>query len=282
MRIADQRAVGLQLGQRDVDAALGLAVGLANDDVLRHVHQTTGQVTRVGGTKSGVRQTLSGAVGVDEVLQHRQALTERGLDRTRDELTLRVGHQTLHAGQRARLGEVTRGTGVDDRDDRVVLRVVRPQRLTDLFGRLLPDLHQLAVALVVVERAALVLLLDPVGLALVAVEDLLLLRRHDHVGHRHGDTRTGGPVEAGVLELVHGLRDHDHRVALGQIVDDPRLHLLVHLLVDERIPEREQLVEHHPAQRGLCGPGVARLPTLVAEQLGLDARRADAAGSAAP
>ncbi len=43
--------------------------------------------------------------------------------------------------------------------------VVRLQRLTDLFGGLLPDLHQLAVALVVVELAALVLLLDRVGLA---------------------------------------------------------------------------------------------------------------------
>ena len=94
---------------------------LAHDDVLADVHQTTGQVTRVGGTQSGVRQTLSSAVGVDEVLQHGQALTERGLDRTRDELTLRVGHQTLHACQRAGLGEVTRRTRVDDRDDRVVL-----------------------------------------------------------------------------------------------------------------------------------------------------------------
>ena len=211
----------------------------AHDDVLAHVHQTTGQVTRVGGTKSGVRQTLSGAVGIDEVLQHREALTEGGLDRTRDELTLRVGHQTLHAGQRSRLREVTRSARVHDRDDRVVRRVVRTQRLTDLFGGVLPDLHQLAVALLMVESTTLILLFDPVGFGLVALEDLLLLRRHDDVGHRHGDTRTRGPVEAGVLELVDGLRHHDHRVALGQIVDDPRLHLLVHLLIDERVPQRE-------------------------------------------
>ena len=72
------------------------------------------------------------------------------------------------------LGEVTRRARLDDRDDRVVLRVVLPQRLTDLFGRLLPDLDQLAVALVVVQSTALVLLFDPVGFLLVAVEDLLL------------------------------------------------------------------------------------------------------------
>ena len=76
------------------DAALGAAVLLADDDVLRHVHQTTGQVTRVGGTQRGVGETLAGTVGGDEVLQHRQALAERGLDRARDDLTLRVGHQT--------------------------------------------------------------------------------------------------------------------------------------------------------------------------------------------
>ena len=267
--IAHQSAVVGPLGQRDVDAALGLAVGLADDDVLRHVDQTTGQVTRVGRTQRGVRQTLTGAVGVDEVLQHRQALTERGLDRARDELTLRVGHQTLHAGQGPRLGEVTRGARIHDRDDRVVLRVVGAQRLTDLFGGVLPDLDQGLVALVVVERAALVLLLDAVGLGLVPVQDLLLLRRHQHVGHRDRHTGASRPEEAGVLELVDGLRDDDHRKALSQIVDDPGLHLLVHLLVDERVRRRQQLVEQHPAQRGVRGPGIARVPA-VGEQLGLD------------
>src|SRR5690606_7492004 len=158
--IADQRAVRLPLGERDVDAALGLAVVLAHDDVLRHVHQTTSQVTRVGGPQRGVRQTLTGAVGVDEVDQHGQALTERGLDRPRDELTLRVGHQALHAGQGPGLGEVTRGAGLHDHDDRVVLGVEVPQHLPHLFGGVLPDLDQGLVAFLVVYRTALVLLLD--------------------------------------------------------------------------------------------------------------------------
>ena len=59
VRIADERAIGLHLGQRDGDAALGPAVVLADDDVLGHVHQATGQVTRVGGTQRGVGQTLT-------------------------------------------------------------------------------------------------------------------------------------------------------------------------------------------------------------------------------
>src|SRR6516225_7921852 len=176
VRVADQRAIGLALGQLHDDAALGLAVVLADDHVLRHVHQTTGQIPGVGGTQSRVRQALSRTVGVDEVLQHRQALAERRLDRARDEFTLRVGHQTLHAGQRPGLGEVTRGTRVDDRDDGVVAGVVLPQRLTHLIGGFLPDLHQRLVALVVVQSATLELLFDLVGPLLVLVEDLLLPR----------------------------------------------------------------------------------------------------------
>ncbi|SGJ23670.1 Uncharacterised protein [Mycobacterium tuberculosis] len=265
VRVADQRAVGCTLGQLDDDAALGLAVVLAHDHVLGHVHQTSGQVAGVGGAQRGVRQALSSAVGVDEVLQHGQALTEGGLDRTRDELTLRVGHQALHTGQRSSLGEVAGGAGVDDGDDRVVVGVVLPQRLTDLVGGFLPNLHQRLVALVVVQSATLELLFDLVRALLVVVEDLLLARRHQHVGHRHRHAAAGGPVEAGVLELVDGLGDHDHRVTLGQVVDDGGLHLLVHLLVDERITQRQQLVEHHPAQRGLGHPRIARLPAAVAE-----------------
>ncbi len=72
------------------------------------VHQTPGQVTRVGGTQGGVGQTLAGTVGGDEVLQHRQALAEGGLDRPRDDLTLGVGHQAAHAGDLAELHACSR------------------------------------------------------------------------------------------------------------------------------------------------------------------------------
>ena len=74
--VLDQGAGGVLLRDRQVEAAVGAAVVLADDDVLRDVHQTTGQVTRVGGTQRGVGQTLAGTVRGDEVLEHRQALAE--------------------------------------------------------------------------------------------------------------------------------------------------------------------------------------------------------------
>ena len=58
------------------DAPRGTAIFLGDDRVLRHVHQTTGQVTRVGGLQRGVGQTLTGAVGGVEVFEDGQAFLE--------------------------------------------------------------------------------------------------------------------------------------------------------------------------------------------------------------
>src|SRR5215218_2886156 len=70
------------------DAPLGAAVALADDHVLGDVDQPPGQVARVGRAQGGVGQALAGAVGRDEVLEHRQALAEVGLDGPRDDVAL--------------------------------------------------------------------------------------------------------------------------------------------------------------------------------------------------
>ncbi len=65
----------------DVDAVHGAAVVFADDHVLRHVDQTARQVAGVGGLERRIGQTLAGAVGRDEVLQHGQPFAEVGRDR---------------------------------------------------------------------------------------------------------------------------------------------------------------------------------------------------------
>src|SRR5262249_11007624 len=153
------------------------AVLLADDDVLRDVDQTPGQVTRVGRPQRRVGQTLAGAVRRDEVLQHGQALAVARLDRTRDDLALRVGHQAPDRGDLAELQEVTAGDRVDHLPQRVFAGQGPLHLLGDLVGRLGPDLDQLAPALFGRHETALVLLVDPLGLLLVALEDLALAGR---------------------------------------------------------------------------------------------------------
>src|SRR5690606_17055564 len=105
LRLA-QRAVLEAVGDPQLQAAVGAAVLLADDDVLGDVDQTTGEVTRVGGPQGGVRQTLTGTVRGAEVLQHGQALSVRRLDRTRYRLVLRVRHQSTHTGDLTHLHHV--------------------------------------------------------------------------------------------------------------------------------------------------------------------------------
>ena len=130
-----------------LDELLGAAVGLADDHVLRDVDQTPRQVSGVGGTQGGVGEALAGAVGRDEVLEHRQAFHEVGLDRALDDLALRVGHQATHARQLADLLERATGTRVGHHEDGVQLVEVLLHRLGDLVGRLVPLLDDSLVAL---------------------------------------------------------------------------------------------------------------------------------------
>jgi hypothetical protein len=91
---------------------------------------------------------------------------------------------------------------VDHHPDRVGLREVLLHRLGDLGGGLGPDLDELLTALVVGDDTAGVLLLDLLGVALVALEDVGLAGRRDDVLDRDRDAGAGRPAEAGLLERV--------------------------------------------------------------------------------
>src|SRR5690606_26525558 len=150
----------VRLGDRHREAECRAAVVLADDDVLGHVDQTTGEVPGVGGPQRGVRQTLTGAVRRGEVLEDGQALAVVRLDRPRDDLALRVGDQTTHTGDLAHLVPVTTGTGGHHPEDVVVRREVLPHDLVDLVGRLGPDVDELGAALLLTAATEVVLALD--------------------------------------------------------------------------------------------------------------------------
>ena len=149
----------------DPHAAGGAAVVLADDELLGHVDQSAGQVPGVGRPQGGVGQALAGSVGGDEVLQHRQAFSERGEDRSGDHLASRVGHQALHAGDLAHLLRVTSGAGVDHHVERVEGDGVEGvlHGLPDLGVGRGPDLDLLLAPLVVGDDAPLELGSRPSG-----------------------------------------------------------------------------------------------------------------------
>ena len=167
----------------DPDAVGRAAILLANDHVLRHIHQLAGHVTRVGGLERGVGQTLAGAVGRDEVLEHREALAEVGENRLLDDVAGRFGHEAAHAGKLADLLPVAARAGIDHERDRVVflLALVVLERLQhdvgDLVGAVRPDVDDLVVAFARGDDAFAILLLDFLDLLLGVVDFLILFLR---------------------------------------------------------------------------------------------------------
>ncbi|MBQ9892476.1 MAG: hypothetical protein IJM35_04905, partial [Bacteroidales bacterium] len=62
------------------------AVFFGDDHIVGDVHQTAGQVTGISRLEGGIRQTLTGTVRRDEVLEHRHSFLQVGNDRVLDDL----------------------------------------------------------------------------------------------------------------------------------------------------------------------------------------------------
>ena len=266
------------LGQRDdhlagvdhglhVDAAVGAAVLLGDDAVLRHVDQAARQIAGVGRLQRRVGETLARAVRRVEVLEHRQALLEVGDDRRLDDLARRLGHEAAHAGELAHLLLRAARSGVRHHVDRVDLlgaagRLVDLHRgdavhhlLGDLVGALRPGVDHLVVLLELGDEAVVVLLLVLAHELVGLLDELGLRVRDHHVVLAERDAGLEGVVEA----QPHDAVAEDHRLLLTAVavdgIDQAGDGLLGQQLVDERELDarllRQQLAEQQPARRGV-------------------------------
>ena len=86
------------------------------------VDEAAGQVTGVRGLERGIGEALASAVGRDEVLENREALTEVRRDRRLDDLAGRLGHQAAHTGELTHLLLRAAGARVGHDEDRVERR----------------------------------------------------------------------------------------------------------------------------------------------------------------
>ena len=91
---------------------IGTAIVLGDDQILRHIDQTTRQVTGVRGFQRGIGQTFTRTVRRDEVLQYVQTFAEVRGDRRLDDRAIGLGHQTAHTGELTNLRGRAPGTRV--------------------------------------------------------------------------------------------------------------------------------------------------------------------------
>ena len=210
-----------------VDDALGDALGGAavvqrDDDVLGDVGQLTGEVPGVGRLEGRVGQALAGAVGAGEVLEHREALAEVGLDGRLDDLAGGLGHQASHAAELAHLLDAAAGTGVGHQEDRVHVGVAAVVALEavhhrggDLLACVRPGVEHRVVAFHLGDDAALEELVELQDGLLGVADDPALGVGRDQVVGAEGEPAEGAPFEA---ELVHIVQQLDGLAAAEDLV----------------------------------------------------------------
>ena len=156
-------------------------------------------------------------MGRDEILQNVQAFTEIRRDRGLDDRAVRLGHQAAHASELSDLSGGTACTRVSHHVDRVerllvdflavaidglLLGQLRHHDLADFVAGLAPDVDHLVVALARSHQARDILLLDFLDLFLGALDQALLLRRHQHVVDRDRNAGARRQPETGLQQLV--------------------------------------------------------------------------------
>src|ERR1019366_2379448 len=197
----------------DVDAIDRAAIVFADDHVLRHVHQAPGQVARIRRLESGIGQSLAGAVGGDEVLQHRQAFAEVRRNRGLDDFARGLGHQPTHTGELTNLLLRTASAGVShdvngiDVADFVVLLHSGEHLVRHFFRDGRPDFDDFVVAFAVGDGAVQILLLHGDRLLFGVAYQARFARRNDHVVDSDREARRGRIVETELLDAVQ----HPHR-----------------------------------------------------------------------
>ena len=214
------------------------AVGLPDDQILRDIHHTAGQISGIGCTKGGVGKSLPRSVCRHEILQYVQTLTEIGLNRQLDGVSCRIRHQTAHTGQLFNLLIRTTGSGIRHHVDVVIFI----QTVQKVFGQpvvcLLPGLHNLFVALFVRNQTTLVVSRDLIHGFLRLRKKLRLIRRHRHIGNGY---RHAGPCRC---VIAHGLDMIQNLCGPGRPVNINHLfqNLFQVLFRDHEINFRKKLV----------------------------------------
>ena len=199
---------------------------LADDQLLRYIDHSSGQVTRVSRAECRIGKSLAGAVCRHEVFQNVQTFTEIGLDRKFDGVALGIRHQAAHAGQLLDLLVGTAGTGIGHHEDIVVLVHVADHNLGQFFIDLGPGCDNGAVAFLLRQQTSAEILGNLIHRVLALLHQLVLLFRHDDVsnGNSHGRLRR--------IMISDGLDQVEHFGCLESPVNvDASLQNLLELLL---------------------------------------------------
>ena len=245
-----------------------VAVILANDNVLRHINQTTGQIPRICGTKSGVRQTFARTMRRNEVVRNRKTFAEIGRNWQVDNLARRVCHKPAHTRQLAHLLFITACTGVCHHKYWVKGIHIVHHGIGHIIGSFVPKTDNFFVAFILGYKPAIILSLHFADNAFCFVDDCLFGRRHDYVRYSHSHTRYASVVITQIFHCVYYFRRFGCAEVIVAFCNEFADFLLVHqnaqiplaaFLVLVKISKfrRQKFVKNHAPQRCIYKPVLA-------------------------
>src|SRR5690606_24166457 len=224
------------------------AVVLGDDEILRHVDQATGQITRVRSFQGSIGQAFTRAVRRDEVLEYVQAFAEVCSDRRFDDRAVGLRHQPAHAGQLTNLRGRAPGARIGIHVHRVERRLTLFLALfiDDRLGRQAfhhglgdqivgarPNVDDLVVLLTLGYQTGSVLLFDLLHFVVGATDDFHLGGGNLEVVDTDRGAGARREFEAGVHQLI-GEDDRRFQTDLAvALVENTRDGFLGHRLVDQ-------------------------------------------------
>ena len=169
--------------------AYDIAVIFANDYVLSNVYQTTGQVTGVSSTQCGICQTFTSTVSGNKVFQNGQAFTEVCFNRTVNNLTSRVSHQTAHTSQLTNLLGITAGTGVSHHVNTVeFIHSACHEFFGNFIGSFFPQSNNFTITFVIAHQTTTEQFFSLINFAFSCFQNSSLFFRNFNIGGCNGNT----------------------------------------------------------------------------------------------
>ena len=210
-----------------------IAIILTDNYVLCNVNQTTSQVTGVSGTQCGIGQAFTSTMRRNEVFQNSQAFTEVRFDRTVNDTTGRIGHQTTHTGQLTNLLFVTAGTGVSHHGYRIELvHGGFHQFIGNLIGCFVPQVNYLTITFVIAHQTTAEEAFNLINLMLCCFQNNFFFSRNLNIGGCDRNTGFTSIIVTHFLNNIQNLGSTQVAVQLVSLSNESAQFFLVNQLAE--------------------------------------------------
>ena len=160
---------------------------LTDNNVLWYIDKTSCKVTWVGGTKSGIGKTFSGASWRNEVFQNVKTFTVIGSDRNLDCSTGSICNKSTHTGKLSYLIDTTTGTGISHHENRIIFIKSCFQGSCNIIGSLVPYVDYFLWFFFWWNITVVVLFCDNINFLVSLCKNILFLRRYRSVANGNGN-----------------------------------------------------------------------------------------------